>query len=155
MEIAEQYSEQIKLDENKIDSRFDEIKNEFEKLTHHTEDLYSSHPFKVAIDSSREIYYENDYIHIRREKNKLSEGDIRISFHQIEDLADVTLFAAANSFQKEIESCKKNDILGTLNLYKGGMLGWDVSATVTDSNNKKRVVKIGKIGFLLKGIIPQ
>lgn len=54
---------------------------------------YNRHPFTYAIGHGKEIMYENDYIYISSDINNPSEGDMRISFHELKPILNATLIA--------------------------------------------------------------
>ncbi|EAR94195.1 transmembrane protein (macronuclear) [Tetrahymena thermophila SB210] len=83
--------------------------------------LYRNHPFTYAINRNKDIIFENDYIYITNNISQPEEGDLRISFHELQPIYYATIIAQqqGKSFSdfliKEFENMKLN-----LKLFVGG-----------------------------------
>ncbi|KAL4442148.1 hypothetical protein ABPG74_009166 [Tetrahymena malaccensis] len=157
--VAQCFSKQVSLDKDNIIKYFETIKQQQKRLDTNSENeqqiknenltlgqmeqklsnqIYQNHPFKISEESQRFIQVYGDSIYIVKTLKELSEGDIKISYYDINKVSNLTILGLKNyntisDFQVP-EYAKTNEIV-----------------EIQYSEDNKFHLKLGQIGFAFKG----
>ncbi|EAR89079.2 transmembrane protein, putative (macronuclear) [Tetrahymena thermophila SB210] len=102
--VAEK-QKQIQIDVNLIENYYESIQNEENQQISELEQLpkkliitfskiKENHPFKVAQQQNKKIFFSKNYIYITKNLDSYSDSDQRISFHELIPSEEATIFTS-------------------------------------------------------------